>query len=85
MNKKIALILLIVIAGLFMVSSLHATDLSSTIKKIESDQETIRNARTSASTAFQNFDQKANQLYNLLSTVLKTMKEMRSGTIRNML
>jgi hypothetical protein len=36
-------------------------------------------------TAFQNFDQKTNQLYNLLSSVMKSMNEMRMGTIRNML
>ena len=36
-------------------------------------------------TAFQNFDQKANQMYNLLSSVMKSMNEMRMGTTRNML
>ena len=36
-------------------------------------------------TAFQNFDQKANQLYNLLSSVMKSMNEMRMGTVRNIL
>jgi hypothetical protein len=36
-------------------------------------------------TRFQSFDQKANQLYNLLSTVMKAMNEMRMGTTRNML
>ena len=35
--------------------------------------------------SFQNFDQKANQLYNLMSSVLKATNEMRSGTVRNML
>lgn len=29
-------------------------------------------------TAFQNFDQKANQLYDMLSAIVKTMGEMRS-------
>jgi len=38
-----------------------------------------------ASTAFQNFDQKSNQLYNLISSVMKAMNEMRKGTVRNML
>ena len=38
-----------------------------------------------ASTAFQNFDQKANQLYNLLSSVMKAMNEMRINTMRNIL
>jgi hypothetical protein len=48
-------------------------------------QESVRNKREMASTAFQNFDQKANQLYNLLSSVMKAMSEMRMGTVRNML
>ncbi|MCK5689604.1 hypothetical protein KAI87_10065 [Myxococcota bacterium] len=65
--------------------SLDRAGLNDTIKMIESDQETIRNKRQMASTAFQNFDQKANQLYNLMSSVMKTMNEMRSGTTRNML
>ncbi len=59
--------------------------LNDTIKDVESMQETVRNKRQMASTAFQNFDQKANQLYNLMSSVLKVMNEMRSGTTRNML
>lgn len=36
-------------------------------------------------TFFQNFDQKSNQLYNILSTVMKTTKEMESSVTRNML
>ncbi|MEM6734004.1 MAG: hypothetical protein AAF658_20750, partial [Myxococcota bacterium] len=59
--------------------------LNDTIKDVESMQETVRNKRQMASTAFQNFDQKSNQLYNLMSSVLKVMGEMRSGTTRNML
>lgn len=59
--------------------------LNDTIKDVESMQETVRNKRQMASTAFQNFDQKSNQLYNLMSSVLKVMNEMRSGTTRNML
>jgi methyl-accepting chemotaxis protein len=59
--------------------------LNDTIKEVESMQETVRNKRQMASTAFQNFDQKANQLYNLMSSVMKAMNEMRMGTVRNML
>ena len=51
----------------------------------DSMQETVRNKRQMASTAFQNFDQKANQLYNLMSSVLKSVNEMRSGVVRNMM
>lgn len=64
---------------------LDRNGLSNTIKELESVQETVRNKRQMASTAFQNFDQKANQLYNLLSSVMKSMNEMRMGTVRNML
>ena len=60
-------------------------ELKDTSKELESMQETVRNQRQMASTAFQNFDQKANQLYNLLSSVAKAMNEMRMGTVRNML
>jgi hypothetical protein len=38
-----------------------------------------------SSTAFQNFDQKGNQLYNMLSSVVKARNEQRMGTVRNML
>lgn len=64
---------------------LGAQSLNSEIKKVEATQETVRNKRQMASTAFQSFDQKSNQLYNLLSSVMKAMNEMRMGTTRNML
>ncbi len=59
--------------------------LGNRIKGLEAEQETVRNKRQMASTAFQNFDQKTNQLYNLLSSVLKALGEMRMGTARNMM
>ncbi|MBI5508392.1 MAG: hypothetical protein HY903_06550 [Deltaproteobacteria bacterium] len=65
--------------------TLDRAGLNDTIKDVESMQETIRNKRQMASTAFQNFDQKANQLYNLMSSVLKAIGEMRQGTARNMM
>ena len=64
---------------------LDRAGLNDEIKHVESMQETVRNKRQMASTSFQNFDQKANQLYNLMSSVLKATNEMRSGTVRNML
>ena len=67
------------------VQRLDRAGLNDTIKDVESMQETVRNKRQMASTAFQNFDQKANQLYNLMSSVLKSLNEMRGGTVRNML
>lgn len=35
-------------------------------------------------TEFQNFEQKANQLFNILSTVMKGIKEMKSSIERNL-
>jgi hypothetical protein len=60
-------------------------NLQDEIKQVEQEQEKVRNKRQIATTAFQNFDQKANQLFNLLSSVMKAMNEMRMGTVRNML
>ena len=65
--------------------SVDRTSLNNAIKHLESQQETLKNKRSIAQTSFQNFDQKSNQLYNLISTVMKSMNEMRQGTIRNML
>jgi hypothetical protein len=51
----------------------------------EDASETVRNKRQMATTGFQNFDQKANQLFNMLATVMKNKKEMESNITRNML
>jgi hypothetical protein len=63
---------------------LERSRVNESLKQIESMQEQVRNKRQMATTTFQNFDQKANQLYNLLSSIMKTMNEMRMGTVRNM-
>lgn len=47
--------------------------------------ESLMNRRQEATTAFANFDQKVNQLYNLLSTVMKNEKEMATSISRNIL
>ena len=65
--------------------SVDRSSLNDQIKMLESMQETVRNKRQMASTSFQNLDQKVNQLYNLISSVMKNMNEMRAGTVRNML
>ena len=52
--------------------------LTDLIKRVERRQEEIRNTRQMAATAFQNFDQKSNQLFDLLASVIKTMNEMRA-------
>jgi DNA repair ATPase RecN len=55
----------------------------SQIKTYESKVETLRNSRQLSSTSFENFDQKANQLYNILSSILKAMRETKSAIVRN--
>ena len=45
----------------------------------------VRKARQENSTQFENFDQKANQLFQLISTVLKNMEEMQGGVTRNLI
>jgi DNA-binding transcriptional MerR regulator len=53
------------------------------IKGVEAAMEELRNKRQEYQTSFENFDQKTNQLFNILSTVMKTMKETQSGIVRN--
>ncbi|MEQ8224097.1 MAG: hypothetical protein ABRQ37_17400 [Candidatus Eremiobacterota bacterium] len=55
------------------------------IKKLESLMEDVKNSRQAASTAFENFDQKANVLFDLLSRIVKNMNEMNAGSGRNLL
>jgi hypothetical protein len=57
--------------------------LSEQIKVIENLMEEVKNKRQEYQTAFENFDQKANQLFNILSTVLKNMKETENSITRN--
>ncbi len=59
-------------------ASVNRYGLNDRIKYVETQQEDVRNRRQMATTAFQNFDQKSNQLMNMLSSLLKTMNEMRS-------
>jgi len=59
--------------------------LSETNHEVGGMQKSVRNKRQMASTTFMNFEQKANQLYNILSNVMKAMNEVRMGTVRNML
>ncbi|MEM6992592.1 MAG: hypothetical protein AAF721_18915 [Myxococcota bacterium] len=60
-------------------------EVAAALREVEAMQEDVRNRRQMASTAFQNFDQKSNQMYNLLSAIMKAANEMRMGTVRNML
>lgn len=65
--------------------AMRSAGLNETIKETESMQETLRNKRQTTVTAFQNFDQKWNQLFNMLTTVLKNKKDLEAGVTRNML
>lgn len=60
-------------------------DLAKKIKELEDRMEEVRNKRQEFQTAFEDYDQKTNQLYNILATVLKTMKEAQAVVARNML
>ncbi|MCJ7484778.1 MAG: hypothetical protein MUQ25_01245 [Candidatus Aminicenantes bacterium] len=55
------------------------------IKGLQAAMDKFEKEREGAMTSFENFDQKANQLFNILSTVMKNMKEMQSGIARNLL
>lgn len=59
--------------------------LGTRMKDVESQQESVRNERQMAQTAFQAIDQRVNQLYQIMAQVSKTMNEERSAPARNML
>jgi hypothetical protein len=58
-------------------------ELSARIKKLENLMEETRQKRQEYQTMFENFDQKASQLFTILSTVVKNQKEMQMGITRN--
>jgi prefoldin subunit 5 len=59
--------------------------LERTIQELERRQCEISCSRSLAACDFENSDQKTNQLFNILSTVLKNEKEMEGGIARNIL
>jgi hypothetical protein len=61
------------------------TEIAGRIKALEAALKEFKKKRAEMGTSFENFDQKTNQLFNILSTVLKTMKETQSGITRNLL
>jgi len=67
------------VGGVVMSSSL-----SEEIAILEASMTIVRDDRAEFSTMFENYDQKANQLFQLLSSVMKGRKEMRSSTSRNL-
>ena len=64
---------------------LNRSELASETAEVKTQQEQIRRQRRQCAGSFQNSDQKAKQLYDLMSSVMKAMNEMRMGTVRNML
>ena len=53
-------------------------------QEVENLQRNAGSSRAEHMTIFENMDQKATQLWNVLSTVLKTMSEMKLSIIRNL-
>jgi chromosome segregation ATPase len=57
--------------------------LQNELATIESEREAVRNERQMVTTQFEAANQKATQYVNMVSSVLRTMSEMRQGIIRN--
>jgi len=55
------------------------------IEQLPDNMEQVKGNRQHYETMFENFDQKTNQLFNILSTVIKTSKEMEDSVTRNIL
>lgn len=64
---------------------LSLSQLGDTIKQLEAQQEELRSRRRTVETQLQNFDQKLNQLFNMLVSVLKNSHEMAMAAGRNLL
>lgn len=62
-----------------------ASEVTLHIQQIEAQVDSVRNKRQEFTTEFENFDQKCNQLFNLLATVMKSTREMRLAALRNLL
>ncbi len=58
--------------------------LESEVRQLEAPYEDHRNHRQECATMFEHFDQKTNQLFNIPSTALKSMKEMEASVVRNL-
>jgi len=55
-----------------------------TIRRLQQMEGQVRGRRQVVASQFENANQKSSQLYNMLSSVIKTMKEMEAGVIRNL-
>lgn len=66
------------------VLRLIQNDIEAEIKSLDGFEEELRRNRSEVARAFQNFDQKSNQLINMLSAIMKAINEMNSAIIRNL-
>jgi hypothetical protein len=63
---------------------LNKDQINAEIATIEADRETVRNKRQMIATQFENANKITGQYINMLSSVLKTMKDMKTGVTRNL-
>lgn len=56
-----------------------------TVERLKTGLEVVRNKREEFQTAFENFDRKANQTLNILSTVMESMRKTSTSPTRSML
>ena len=68
---------------LFNLADLTQIALKNEIDEMRKIRENTEIDNNTAKQAFESFAQKATQLFNILSTVLKSMKEMESSVVRN--
>lgn len=76
MKKRLRTGALIVLLVFFAAGIGHAGSVFSEARK--------KPEQNSAMTSFENYDQKANQLFNILSSVLRSMKDMEGRTARRL-
>ncbi len=62
---------------------LSSAYLDSEIKNIEAEMESMREKRAECQASFAAFDQKANELSDMLSQLLSAMEKLKDATIRN--
>jgi hypothetical protein len=63
---------------------LTRSDMDNLYLEVDALMENIRKKRQVLQRSFEEFDQKANQLFNILSTILKSIKETQTATIKNL-
>lgn len=71
--------------GLLQLSQAIHDDIRREIELISKQIKEAGDDQDKTKTAFEKFDQKSNQLFNILSTVMKSIKEMNNGVSRNLL